>query len=45
LIYNKEYLDRIEELSKVAKNTTQAMSSPIMRFMQIEEKLKTKFIK
>lgn len=40
LIYNQEYLDCINELRIKAKNTTQEMTSPIMRFLQIEEKLK-----
>ena len=40
LVYNQEYSDCIDELREVAKNTTQEMSSPIMRFLQIEEKLK-----
>jgi len=40
LVYNKKYLDCINELREVAKRTTQEMSSPIMRFLQIEEKLK-----
>ena len=43
LIYNEEYLECIQKLRKQAKKTTQAMTSPIMRFMQIEEKLKRKF--
>jgi len=40
LVYNQKYLDYIDELRKVAKQTTQELSSPIMRFLQIEEKLK-----
>jgi hypothetical protein len=40
LIYNQKYLDCIDELRKAAKDITQEMSSPIMRFLQIEEKLK-----
>lgn len=44
LVYNKRYMDCIGELRKVARITTQAMSSPIMRFLQIEEKLKEKYI-
>ena len=40
LVYNQKYLNCIEELRKTAKQTTQEMSSPIMRFLQIEEKLK-----
>jgi len=39
LVYNEDYLNCIKELRKKAKATTQAMSSPIMRFLQIEEKL------
>jgi len=41
LVYNQKYLNCIEKLRDVAKRTTQEMSSPIMRFLQIEEKLKT----
>ena len=41
LIYNQGYLDCIRELREVAMNTTQEISSPIMRFLQIEEKLKS----
>jgi hypothetical protein len=40
LIYNQKYLDCICELRKIAKDITQEMQSPIMRFLQIEEKLK-----
>jgi len=40
LVYNQKYLKCINELREVAKKTTQEMSSPIMRFLQIEEKLK-----
>ena len=40
LIYNQKYLNCINELREIAKKTTQEMSSPIMRFLQIEEKLK-----
>jgi hypothetical protein len=39
LIYNEQFLFRINELREVARKTTQEMSSPIMRFLQIEEKL------
>jgi hypothetical protein len=39
LIYNQKYLDCIDELRQIAKETTQEMTSPIMRFLQIEEKL------
>ncbi|MDR0333339.1 MAG: hypothetical protein LBI15_07710 [Dysgonamonadaceae bacterium] len=39
LIYNQKYLDCINELREKAKATTQEMASPIMRFLQIEEKL------
>jgi len=41
LVYNKKYLKCIGELRSFARKTTQEMSSPIMRFLQIEEKLKT----
>lgn len=39
-IYNEKFYACIQELRKIASNTTQAMTSPIMRFLQIEEKLK-----
>ncbi|MDR1792888.1 MAG: hypothetical protein LBR36_05555 [Bacteroidales bacterium] len=42
LIYNEKFLQCIDELREKARATTQAMSSPIMRFLQIEEKLKEK---
>ena len=41
LVYNQKYLNCIDELRIIARKTTQEMSSPIMRFLQIEEKLKT----
>lgn len=41
LIYNEKYLNCINQLRTVAKNTTSAMTSSVMRFLQIEEKLKT----
>jgi len=40
LVYNQKYLNCIAELRAIARETTQEMSSPIMRFLQIEEKLK-----
>lgn len=40
LIYNEKYLNCINQLRTVAKNTTSAMTSSVMRFLQIEEKLK-----
>lgn len=40
LIYNEKYLMYINKLRKIAKDTTFAMTSSIMRFLQIEEKLK-----
>ena len=40
VIYNKSFLDCIEELRKIALDTTQEIKSPIMRFLQIEEKIK-----
>ena len=40
LVYNQKYLNCIEQLREIAKQTKQEMSSPIMRFLQIEEKLK-----
>lgn len=39
-IYNEKFYFCIQELREVASSTTQAMTSPIMRFLQIEEKLK-----
>ncbi len=43
IIANRDYMNAIEELRKVAAKTSYAMTSPIMRFMQIEETLKAKF--
>ncbi len=40
VVYNERFYDCIQELRKIASRTTFAMSSPIMRFLQIEEKLK-----
>lgn len=40
LIYNEKYLECINELRVIAKNTKPEMKSPIMRFLQIEEKTK-----
>ena len=40
IIFNEKYLECIMELRQVARKTTQALTSPIMRFIQIEEKLK-----
>lgn len=40
LIYNQDYLKVLNTLRAHAKNTTSAMSSSVMRFLQIEEKLK-----
>ncbi|MDR1678482.1 MAG: hypothetical protein LBR81_01765 [Prevotellaceae bacterium] len=40
MFYNQKYVDCIDELRKIAKDTTQEMTSPMMRFLQIEEKLK-----
>jgi hypothetical protein len=40
VVYNKSFLDCIEELRKIALDTTQEIKSPIMRFLQIEEKIK-----
>lgn len=39
LIYNETFLKNINQLRQISLNTTQAMNSPIMRFLQIEEKL------
>lgn len=39
-IYNEKFYLCIQELRRVAASTTQAMTSPIMRFIQIEEKLR-----
>ena len=43
VIANNDYLEAIEKLRKIAANTSYAMASPIMRFLQIEETLKAKF--
>jgi len=40
VVTNKQYLECINELRKVALTRTDAIKSPIMRFLQIEEKLK-----
>jgi hypothetical protein len=40
VITNKQYLECINKLRKVALARTDAIKSPIMRFLQIEEKLK-----
>ena len=42
-ITNEDYFKAISELRKVAAKTSYAMKSPIMPYMQIEEKLKTEF--
>lgn len=39
-IYNESFLKTIQELRQTASKTTEAMTSPIMRFLQIEETLK-----
>ena len=39
VIYNQKFYECIQELRQKASITSQAMSSPIMRFLQIEEKL------
>jgi len=41
IVANSEYLKCINELRKVAKTRTDEIKSPLMRFMQIEEKLKS----
>ncbi len=40
LIYNDKFLLCIDQLREVALNTTSAMTSSIMRFLQIDEKLR-----
>lgn len=40
IVVNSEYLKCIDELRKVAKARTDEIKSPLMRFMQIEEKLR-----
>ena len=40
LIINEKYLDCLQELKKIAKDTTQAIPTTIMRFLQIDEKTK-----
>lgn len=44
IIYNEKYLYCVKELRNIAKHTTQEMKSPIMRFLQIEEKLKKNLV-
>jgi Holliday junction resolvase-like predicted endonuclease len=41
VIFNEKYFDCIKKLRVVAGKTSSAMNSPIMRFLQIEEKLKS----
>ena len=41
IIINEEYLKCIQSLRKIALTRTDEMKSPIMRFLQIEEKLKS----
>lgn len=43
IVANEGYLNAIKELRKVAESRTDQMNSPIMRFLQIEEKLKKYF--
>lgn len=43
IIANRDFLNAIEELRKVAAKTSHEMKSPIMRFIQIEETLKQNF--
>lgn len=40
IVYNEKFLDCINELRAKARKTTYEMKSPIMRFLQIEEKIK-----
>jgi hypothetical protein len=44
LIINEKFLECIQELRNVAKETTQAMPTTIMRFLQIDEKTE-KYVK
>ncbi len=40
LVINKRFLDCLIELRKLAKDETKDVKSPIVRFLQVEEKLK-----
>lgn len=44
VVCNEGFLEAIGELRKIAKETTQEMKSPIMRFLQIEEKIKKSIV-
>ena len=44
VVCNEVFLGAIGELRKIAKETTQEMKSPIMRFLQIEEKIKKSIV-
>ncbi len=39
VIYNEKFYECIQELRTIARETTEAMNSTIMRFLQIEEKI------
>ena len=44
MVCNDEFLKAIEKLREIARETTQEMKSPIMRFLQIEEKIKRSIV-
>lgn len=44
VVCNEEFLKAIEKLREIARETTQEMKSPIMRFLQIEEKIKKSIV-
>jgi hypothetical protein len=45
LFVNEDYMTAVSELRRFASKTSYAMKSPIMRYLQIEETLKSKFIR
>ena len=45
LFVNEDYMTAVSELRRFASKTSYAMKSPIMRYLQIEETLKSKFLR
>ena len=45
LFVNEDYMTAVSELRRFASKTSYAMKSPIMRYLQIEETVKTKFFR
>ena len=42
---NEDYMRALSELRRFASKASYAMKSPIMRYLQIEETVKTKFFR